>query len=214
MRRIDMNYDLAIFDFDGTLADSFPFFVSVFNTIAERHQFRQIDTARIDSLRHLSARQMMQHVGMPAWKLPVVSKTFITMMKESAANVPVFEGIDAALRAIAAHGIELAIISSNSEQNVRAVLGVELSGLIGRFECGMSIFGKASRLKQLIRDSGTSPASAIYIGDQDTDAIAAGKSGMAFGAVSWGYAPIEILRAHNPTVEFATPACMARYFTS
>ena len=209
-----MNYDLAIFDFDGTLADSFPFFVSVFNTIAERHQFRQIDTARADSLRHLSARQMMQHVGMPAWKLPIVSKTFITMMKESAASVAVFDGIDAALRAIAAHGIELAIVSSNSEQNVRAVLGAELSALIGRFECGMSIFGKASRLKQLIRDSGSSPASAIYIGDQDTDAIAATKSGMAFGAVSWGYAPIEILRAHKPAVEFATPACMAPYFTA
>ena len=40
-----MTYRLAIFDFDGTLADSFPFFLSVFNTIADRHGFRRIDIA-------------------------------------------------------------------------------------------------------------------------------------------------------------------------
>ena len=209
-----MTYDLVIFDFDGTLADSFPFFVSVFNTIADRHRFRRVDTAHVDHLRHLSAREMMRHVGMPAWKLPMVSKTFIAMMKENGATVPIFDGIDAALRAIAAHGAQLAIVSSNSEHNVRHVLGAELSALIGRFECGMSIFGKAARLKQVIRDSGASAAKAVFIGDQDTDAKAAMKCGIAFGAVSWGYAPVEILRHHGPVVEFDTPACMAQYLTS
>ena len=37
-----MQYELAIFDFDGTLADSFPFLVSVFNQLAERHGFRTV----------------------------------------------------------------------------------------------------------------------------------------------------------------------------
>jgi phosphoglycolate phosphatase len=31
-----MKYRLIVFDFDGTLADSFPFFVSVVNTLADR----------------------------------------------------------------------------------------------------------------------------------------------------------------------------------
>ena len=51
-----MTYRLAIFDFDGTLADSFPFFLSVFNTIADRHGFRRIATDQgpehIERLRH------------------------------------------------------------------------------------------------------------------------------------------------------------------
>jgi phosphoglycolate phosphatase len=134
-----MTYKLAIFDFDGTLADSFPFFISVFNTIADQHGFRRIDLARVDSLRHYSTREMMKHVGMPAWKLPLASKTFMAMMKDSADGIRVFDGIGDALRALAVGGMQLAVVSSNSEHNVRRVLGTELAALVGQFECGMSI---------------------------------------------------------------------------
>src|SRR5689334_10389007 len=79
-----MRYQLALFDFDGTLADSFPFFLSVFNTIADQHGFKRIDTSRAGELRHYGMRQMMDHVGMPAWKLPLASRTFMRLMKESA----------------------------------------------------------------------------------------------------------------------------------
>jgi len=47
-----MTYRPAIFDFDGTLADSFPFFLSVFNQIADQYGFRLIDTTQGERLRH------------------------------------------------------------------------------------------------------------------------------------------------------------------
>jgi phosphoglycolate phosphatase len=204
-----MTYKLAIFDFDGTLADSFPFFISVFNTIADQHGFRRIDLARVDSLRHYSTREMMKHVGMPAWKLPLASKTFMAMMKDSADGIRVFDGIGDALRALAVGGMQLAVVSSNSEHNVRRVLGTELAALVGQFECGMSIFGKASRIRQVIRRAGVEAGQAIYIGDQGTDAEAARKAGAHFGAVHWGYATIEALRQHGPEREFDVPGALA-----
>jgi phosphoglycolate phosphatase len=200
-----MTYKLAIFDFDGTLADSFPFFLSVFNTIADQHGFRRIDIDRADSMRHYSTREMMKHVGMPMWKLPLASKTFMAMMKESAGSIRVFDGVDGALQALAGGGMQLAVVSSNSEHNVRRVLGPGLAALVGQFECGMSIFGKASRIRQVIRGAGVEPAHAIYIGDQGTDAEAARKAGAHFGAVHWGYATIEALRQHAPEMEFEVP---------
>lgn len=203
-----MTYKLAIFDFDGTLADSFPFFLSVFNTIADKHGFKRIDVARVDSMRHHGTREMMRHVGMPAWKLPLASKTFMTMMRDNAESIPIFAGIDGALRQLDAAGVQLAVVSSNSESNVRRVMEPELAGLISQFECGMSIFGKASRIRHVIAESGVAPADAIYIGDQGTDAEAARKAGVAFGAVHWGYATIEALRQHRPEVEFATPSAL------
>lgn len=203
-----MTYKLAIFDFDGTLADSFPFFLSVFNTIADQHGFGRIDVARADSLRHYSTRQMMKHVGMPAWKLPLASKTFMAMMQASAGSIRVFDGVDDALRALARSGMQLAVVSSNSEHNVRRVLGPQLAGLVGQFECGMSIFGKAARIGQVIRRARVAPAQAIYVGDQGTDAEAARKAGTHFGAVCWGYATIEALRQHAPEMEFAVPGAL------
>jgi phosphoglycolate phosphatase len=208
-----MSYRLAIFDFDGTLADSFPFFLSVFNTIADLHGFRRIDIEKAGHLRHYGTRQMMEHVGMPAWKLPAASRTFMAMMKESAGAIALFDGIAEALRYLAAQGVLVTLVSSNSEHNVRTVLGPELAALVAQFECGMSIFGKASRIRAVLRRCGVAPRDAIYIGDQGTDAEASRKAGVAFGAVHWGYATIEALREHACAQEFATPVDLHRIAT-
>ncbi|MCS0584905.1 HAD hydrolase-like protein [Massilia pinisoli] len=205
-----MTYRLAMFDFDGTLADSFPFFLSVFNTVADRHAFRRIDVSRAGELRHLGVRQMMDHVGLPAWKLPLASKTFMAMMQDSAHEIPLFDGIADALRHLHGRGVQLAVVSSNSEHNVRAVLGPELTALVARFDCGMSVFGKASRIRAVLKACDAAPAEALYIGDQATDAEAARKAGVAFGAVHWGYATIEALRAQACVTEFVTPADLRR----
>jgi len=208
-----MTYRLAMFDFDGTLADSFPFFLSVFNTVADRHAFRRIDVARAGELRHLGVRQMMDHVGLPSWKLPLASKTFMAMMQDSAHQIPLFDGIADALRHLHGRGVQLAVVSSNSEHNVRAVLGPELTALVARFDCGMSVFGKASRIRAVLKACGAAPAEALYIGDQATDAEAARKAGVAFGAVHWGYATIDALRAQACATEFVTPADLHRIAT-
>jgi phosphoglycolate phosphatase len=205
-----MTYRLAMFDFDGTLADSFPFFLSVFNTVADRHAFRRIDVARAGELRHLGVRQMMDHVGLPAWKLPLASKTFMAMMQDSAHEIPLFDGIADALRHLHGRGVRLAVVSSNAEHNVRAVLGPELTALVARFDCGMSVFGKASRIRAVLKACGAAPAEALYVGDQATDAEAARKAGVAFGAVHWGYATIDALRAQACATEFVTPADLHR----
>lgn len=201
-----MSYRLAIFDFDGTLADSFPFFISVFNQIADEHGFRRVGAAEAQDLRHHDTRAIMRHVGMPAWKLPLASRSFIGLMRENAARIPLFEGVREALHGLDREGVRLAIVSSNSEQNVRLVLGPHLSALFGHYECGMSVFGKAGRIRKVVKRAAVPAAHALYVGDQALDADAARRAGVAFGAVSWGYAPIEALRRVEPDREFGTPA--------
>jgi phosphoglycolate phosphatase len=127
-------------------------------------------------------------------------------MQDSPQAVPLFDGIADALRHLHGRGVQLAVVSSNSEHNVRTVLGPELTALVARFDCGMSVFGKASRIRAVLKACGVAPAEALYIGDQATDAEAARKAGVAFGAVHWGYATIDALRAHACATEFVTPA--------
>ena len=44
-----MKYKLAIFDFDGTLADSFPWFLGIINDVADKYRFRQIEDYEVES---------------------------------------------------------------------------------------------------------------------------------------------------------------------
>jgi phosphoglycolate phosphatase len=205
-----MKYRLAIFDFDGTLADSFPFFVQVFNQLAEQHGFKSIEPELVPTFRHYNARQMMELVGMPAWKLPFVGKSFISLMKQNAASISLFEDIDEMLLHLANQGVILAIVSSNSYDNVSQILGPANTKLISHFECGMSIFGKPVRIRRVIKKTGVPVGEVIYIGDQVTDLEAARKEKIAFGAVSWGYGTIESLREHLPEEEFNSVSAIGR----
>jgi len=181
-----MSYRLAIFDFDGTLADSFPFFVSVFNQVADRHAFSRIHPHELDCLRKQGAREIMAHIGMPRWKLPLVARTFMSLMKKHRSSIPLFENIANTLAHLDERGLILAVVSSNSKENITQILGSSCRH-IQAFECGVSIFGKASRLRRVMRKFGVAPEEVIYIGDQLTDGEAAATAGIAFGAVAWGY---------------------------
>lgn len=198
-----MKYRLAIFDFDGTLADSLPFLLSVVNKLAERHAFRPIDLDAVPAFRHYSAREMMRHLELPAWKLPLVAQSFMTLMQQNPQATPLFANVDTVLQQLARAQLRLALVSSNARGNVEQILGASNIGLFGHLECGMSIFGKASRIRKILRLTGTPASQAVYIGDQITDLEAARQEGVAFGAVTWGYGSIESLRRHAPDEEFA-----------
>ncbi len=205
-----MKYRLAIFDFDGTLADTFPFFIRVFNQLAEQHQFKRIEPELVPTYRGFSPRQMMELVGMPAWKLPFVAKSFISLMKQNAASISLFEQVSDMLLYLVNHGVALAVVTSNSYDNVSQILGPANTKLIRHFECGMSIFGKPSRIQKVLKKTGIPSHEAIYIGDQVPDLEAARKVKVAFGAVSWGYGTIESLREHAPEEEFDSVSAIKR----
>ena len=194
--------DLAIFDFDGTLANSLPFFLTVFNRLADQHGYDRIDLDNACAFRGYSAQQMMRHVGMPRWKLPLVARSFLALMKERSHEISVFDGIVEMLRHLHESGVTLAIVTSNSHENVSSILGNDAMALIRHLECGASIFGKASMIARVLKESRTPAERAIYIGDQVSDLEAARKAQIAFGAVAWGYATIESLRAHQPEYVF------------
>jgi phosphoglycolate phosphatase len=119
-------------------------------------------------------------------------------------RVAPFEGVDRMLGRLSDAGRALAVVTSNSEENVRRVLGAESAARIDYYECGASVFGKRARLRKALERSGVAAHEAIAIGDEIRDLEAARRAGIAFGAVAWGYTKLEALVAHAPAEVFAT----------
>ena len=199
-----MPYTLLIFDLDGTLADSFPFFLRVHDELARRHGFRAIGDDHVEPLRRLTTRQMLARSGLPAWRLPLVGRDFVAAMKQ-ADDVRPFPGVADVLPRLAQRAT-LALVTSNSREVATQVLGAELMALFAHVDGGASIFGKARRLRRVLAAVGVPARDAIYNGDQDADAEGARDAGVAFGAVDWGYAAPETLAACRPAHRFNTVA--------
>ena len=195
-------YKLAIFDFDGTLADTFPWFQRVINDVADKFRFRPVLDGEADLLRGMSAQEILVHLGIARWKVPRIARHMRLLMAQNIRSVQVFSGVHAMLRQLSERGIALAVASSNAEENVRQVLGPGSASLVNHYACGASIFGKQLKLRAVLRRSGLPPDQIIYIGDEIRDLDAARPLGISFGAVTWGYTRPDQLAALSPTMMF------------
>jgi phosphoglycolate phosphatase len=193
---------LAIFDLDGTLADSFPWFLRTINDVADRFGFRRVADGDVERLRHASTREILSHLQVPLWKLPAIARHARRLKAEAAAEISLFAGVEAMLRTLAESGVQLALVTSDSEANARVKLG-EAAALFSHFDCAASLFGKPAKFRRVIRRAGVDPAQAIAIGDEVRDIEAARAVGIACGAVCWGYAAPAALRALAPEHVFA-----------
>ncbi len=203
IRRIVVKYRLIIFDFDGTLGDTFGWFAGALNTIADKYHFKHVDPSEYEIMRGLDARAVLKYLGVPLWKIPLIAGHMRKMMGHEIDKISLFEGIESLLRRLSEVGATLAVVSSNSTENIRHVLGAQLAALIAHYECGVSVFGKEAKLKKILRQSGIPRSEAIYIGDEIRDHQAAQDVGIAFGGASWGYTTPEALQADAPGDVFA-----------
>jgi phosphoglycolate phosphatase len=198
-----MKYRLIIFDFDGTLADSFPYFLSIANVLADKYEYPRLEESQIETLRGMDPSQLIKLSGLPKWKIAQVAGSAMKLMQENIHKIVLFPGMETVLQRLSELGATLALVSSNSCENVRKVLGPENSARISHFECGVALLGKAAKFRKILRASRIPAGETISIGDEIRDIEAARKVRIACGAVAWGYANPQALIARSPDEVFS-----------
>jgi phosphoglycolate phosphatase len=199
-----MRYHLVIFDFDGTLADSLGWVKGIYNQVAERFRLNPATPEELEALRNQDTKAILARLGVPLWKLPLVAVHVRTLAARAEPTISLFQGATGLLAELEARGVATAIVSSNSEENVRRVLGREAACRVRHYACGAGVFGKPSKFRSILKRAQVAPQDAIAIGDEVRDIEAAKSVGIDSGAVTWGYATAEVLRTRAPTSMFTT----------
>ncbi|MGL4461235.1 MAG: HAD-IA family hydrolase [Planctomycetia bacterium] len=193
-----MRYDLVAWDFDGTVADTLPTGLRIYNELAGKHGFVPVVDAQ--AARGLSTREFLKKHRISMTKLPRATREFLAIQRGEMEKIPLFDGLVAVLKELQSQGCRLAIVSSNDKNNIVACL--KANGADGLFDTvvGCSrLFGKSSAIKKLARAAKIGVDRMLYVGDEVRDCEAAQKAGVDVAAVTWGMHTEELLLRYNPT---------------
>lgn len=190
---------VAIFDFDGTLADSLDLALDAYNRVAPRLRAKPIDRADLPRLRALPPREAMAEYDVSPWKLPLLVAGVRSAMRAHVDRLEPFAGVGEALRALVRAGCRCSVLSTNSTENITRFLARHDLARFEHVAGGVGMFGKARALDRLMRRAGYERARVFYVGDEARDVEAASAAGVRSVAVSWGYAGRDALAACAPT---------------
>lgn len=202
--------DLIIFDFDGTLADSVGFFRELLPELSRKFRFRLPSHEEQEAMRGHPPREVMQSLGIPRWKLPMIA-VYARKRARASEAFPLYASTCELLDALIAKGIPVAVVSSNAEAVVRRALGPEISSRISAWSCGAGMFSKAKHFRGVMRRLKADPARTLAVGDEIRDIDAAREVGICSVAVSWGFAPMDALKAACPDHAFEDPAALKAF---
>lgn len=202
-----MKFQTLVFDFDGTIADTLGETRLIFNQIAPDYGIRQVAEHEMDGLRHLSLKQLLEHLKIPKRRVPSLISRGTSMMRANITQLQLIPGMPEVLVELRRHVRSFGILTSNATSNVDLFL--KAHGLREQFDFISStskLTGKAKHLRAIQKTFSLRPADLLYIGDELRDVKASQKASVPIAAVTWGFNSRESLAAASPDYLFDQPA--------
>jgi phosphoglycolate phosphatase len=194
---------VAVFDLDGTLADTAPDLIATLNVVMDGEGLPHVPFEVAREIIGAGARAMIE-AGMTSNRRDVtperIEELFLVFLAHYAKNLSrhsrLFEGVEAALDALEAQGFKLAVCTNKVEGHSVALL--RDLGIAERFAaiCGRDTFPyfkpDPRHLTMTIDAAAGSLAGSVMVGDSRTDIATAKAAGIPVVAVDFGYTDVPV----------------------
>lgn len=187
-----------VFDFDGTIADTMSVVIKIANKFADHYGYRKIPASDIPKLREKRPSEVLKHLGISIFKLPIVVRKIRFEMNKEIAHLHTVVEIRETLVNLRKKGCVLGILTTNSRENVTEFLKNNDLQLFDFVYSGRAVYGKSRLLKKLMKEKTIPHEDPIYVGDEIRDVEAAKKAGIRVIGVAWGYNTKAALQKSSP----------------
>lgn len=198
----------VLFDFDGTIADTFVLVQSIFKKLSTEIGYKEPTDEEIELLRTKSPQEAMKAIGFSPLKLPLLIYRVKKEMHKHMLDVKPIKGIEKALVELKKHQYSLGIVTSNNQKNVYAFLEKNNMDLFDFIQTENNIFGKARVLSKVLNEHAIKKIDAIYVGDEIRDIQAAKKVAIKIISVTWGFNEKNALQTFHPDALLDTPQAL------
>ncbi|QRM28098.1 HAD family hydrolase [Microvirga sp. VF16] len=194
---------IAVFDLDGTLADTAGDLVGTLNVILEREGLASLPVAKARDMIGAGARALIQRgfeaAGKeltPAYLDELFQQFMIHYGENICVQTRLYPGVASALDQLEQAGFILAVCTNKVEEH--SVKLLDELGVGHRFaaNCGRDTFPyfkpDPRHLTLTIERAGGHPGRAVMIGDSRTDIVTAQNAGIPVVAVPFGYTDVPV----------------------
>lgn len=201
------NYQLLIFDWDGTLVDSIGRIVTSLRHAADVCGLSQLDEARLKGIIGLGMVEAidslypdMSESGQSERFRQSYGERYLALENQPSA---LFPGVLEALESFRAEGYQLAVATGKSRRGLHKVL--EGRGWLDYFDVTRCADETASKpdplmLQQILAHCRMRPEQALMVGDSLFDLQMARRAQVHSVAVGHGALPLELLQAESPNL--------------
>ncbi len=188
-----------IFDFDGTIADTFSPTVKLLEKDFRQWGDRFNKAETIKDLRSLSIGEIIQTIPGGWWKFTYLLLKTKRKIKKMMPKIEAYPGIIYTLRSLHENGYPLFIVTSNEVANVKKFLHrYNLDNVFISVISTKGLFKKARTLKKVLKKYQLPLKKTFYIGDEIRDIQACKKINLKIISVSYGFNSEAGLQRHRP----------------
>lgn len=210
-------YKAVIFDMDGTLLDTLTDLYLSVNYALRECGYEERSKAEVQSfigagMDVLIAYAMPDYLKTDIEQNPEKKEDFIRRCYEVGGkfkdyyidhgedNTQPYDGIISLLRTLKANGIKTAVVSNKVQEAVERLndrLFCDLIDAAVGDRAGVRLKPEPDMLIDALDSLGADKSEAVFVGDGDTDIIAAGRAGLPCISVCYGYRTEDFLREHG-----------------
>lgn len=188
-----------IFDFDGTLVDSFSVLIELYNEIAPYFNAKTVQSKDMLYFQSIPLKTVLKELNVSHWKLPIIAFWVKRKFRNRIQSIKMINGMKEVIFTLKENGFNIGIVTSNSEKNIRAFLDLEhMANQFDFIYSAKKFYGKSETLKQVIKKHHLTKQKVWYIGDETKDIEACKKINIPIISVSWGAYPSSVLKTYNP----------------
>ncbi len=189
---------ILLFDFDGTLANSYENFLYIVHELSLKYKLPLLSREELENLRSEDARTLVKRLKIPFYLLPFLGRDMKQLQAQAISEIKPYTGLPEALHELRSLGYTLGVLTSNARDNVTAFITSNNIDIFDYIYSDSSIFGKDKVLRKFLNERSVTKEDVLYIGDEIRDIQACQKVGIKIASVTWGFNSKSGLLNHHP----------------
>ncbi|MEC8220619.1 MAG: HAD hydrolase-like protein [Nanoarchaeota archaeon] len=194
-----------IFDFDGTIVDTFDSTINILHSISKYTSHNITKEFIKKEIRTKHIKEIINDFNINSVQMLLIMWKIRSELKKEREDINSITSMKQVLIELHKKGYHLILVTSNIESTVSHFLDKENICVFSEIYYKSGLFNKNKIINKIIKKNNLDKKEVYYVGDEIRDILCAKKSNINSISVTWGFNSKELLKEENPDYIIDSP---------